>query len=248
MSKLVRKNAPQLYYEHLQGKNDDITVLALTGFGATVTQPLWEPIKKFCLENSVSYLSLDYTGHGLSDGKPLDITIGQNVQDVLDVIENQANDKPVIAAGFCYGGWISLLAAEHANNIQGIVSSSPGVDFTRFLWDSYLNEEFKEAIVKGEIVRPFDDHPNFLLHKKLFDTAVPYYRLEKGLTFEKNITILHGQKDGFTPVSRSIEVQKALKKATVTLDILPACSHNVFKYSVDSVLLHLKRQIDHMRA
>lgn len=83
---LERKNAPALCYEHVWQKKDDANALVLTGFGSGVTAPLRNPVKSFCLENSVSYLAFDYTGYGLSGGKTQDITIVQNVQDVLDVM------------------------------------------------------------------------------------------------------------------------------------------------------------------
>lgn len=244
---LERKNAPALYYEHVWHEKDDATVLVLTGFGSGITTPLWNPVKSFCLENSVSYLALDYTGHGLSGGKPQDITIGQNVQDVLDVM-NKVNDKPIVTVGFCYGGLMSLLAAEHTDRIKGMVACAPGVDFTRFLWDSYLSEDLKETISTGKIAQPFEEYPNFLLHKNLFETAVPYYRLEKGLEYTGPVTILHGQNDNFTPLSCSIAVKQALTKADVTLDIMSGRGHNVFEHGMEHVLKHLKRHIEQVRS
>src|SRR5262249_37943006 len=81
---------------------------------------------------------LDYSGHGESEGKFADGTIGRWLEDSLAVFQ-QFCRGPQVVIGSSMGGWIALLLAREVGkrtgnaSLAGLVLIAPAPDFTEEL-------------------------------------------------------------------------------------------------------------------
>ena len=106
-----------------------------------------------------AYLRFDYSGHGSSDGRFEDGSIGRWTEDALAMID-ACGDEPLVLVGSSMGGWIMLLAAlalqarpgqlARPARVRGLVGIAAAPDFTEDLvWDQLSADGQAAMIANG---------------------------------------------------------------------------------------------------
>ena len=96
-------------------------------------------LEQWCRARGQACLRFDYSGHGSSDGRFEDGTIGAWKDDALAVLD-ACSEGPQVVVGSSMGGWIALLIArERPERVAGLVLVAPAPDFTRRMWDEELD-------------------------------------------------------------------------------------------------------------
>ena len=132
-----REDGTYLNVEFLKGDTSKPGIVYLHGLQSCMNSRKGRYLKAFAEKKGLSYLSFDFSAHGLSWGKPSDFTIGRSLKDALDVLDKYVS-VPQIIVGSSMGGWIGLLLCEKVpQKVAGYVGLASGTDFTQFVWDDF---------------------------------------------------------------------------------------------------------------
>lgn len=161
---------------------------------------------KTLTKNEIGVLTFDFCGgslHSKSDLLTTDMTIFTEKEDLLSVIdftEKQYNAESIFLFGASMGGLVSALAAETcADRIQGMILLYPALCVA----DDW-NKRFTNV---GEIP---DVHNvwGVPLGKPFFKTLHSFNVFEHIGKFEKDVLIIHGDKDEVVPVEYSKQANR----------------------------------------
>ena len=132
----------------------------LPGFKSDMASTKASALDARCAAQGRALLRFDYSGHGVSEGRFEDGTIGQWLDDALAVVRAQSQG-PQILVGSSMGGWLALLiaralaAAGEAARLGGMVLIAPAVDFTQpLMWEKFSPEIRRELQRTGQWLRP----------------------------------------------------------------------------------------------
>ena len=210
----------------------------LSGFNSVMTGTKASELSEWAAANSRSMLRFDYSGHGQSDGRPADGTIGQWLDDAIQILKNLPRG-PQILVGSSMGGWIALLLLrgiarrdpKMANlpQIAGAVLIAPAWDMTeKLMWENFPDE------IRADILREgYHDLPS------QYDTA-PYRITDKLISEGRNhligksrfkppcpVRILQGVKDADVPWRHVSKLTDMLVGEDVMLLFIPDGDHRL---------------------
>jgi pimeloyl-ACP methyl ester carboxylesterase len=129
----------------------------LGGFRSDLTSSKATAIDAWAGRQGAGCLRFDYSGHGRSEGRFEDATIGLWLAESLAMIRAKTAG-PQILIGSSMGGWIALLAAralETAGEIErlrALVLIAPAVDFTERLMFATMKPAERTALARDGVV------------------------------------------------------------------------------------------------
>jgi pimeloyl-ACP methyl ester carboxylesterase len=141
-------------------------VVWLGGFRSDMLATKASRLDAWAQEKGRAFLRFDYAGHGESEGRFEDGTIGLWTRDALAVLDALSQGRPLILVGSSMGGWIALLLARalaaraEAERLKGLVLIAPAVDFTQeLMWERMSPDARREIETTGRWLRPSDYAP-----------------------------------------------------------------------------------------
>ena len=150
MSEETGRLDDRLAWARLPGKAPG--VVFLPGFRSDMQGSKAIFLRDHCAARGQAFLRLDYSGHGESDGRFEDGTIGQWAADALALFD-ALTEGPQILVGSSMGGWIALLIArQRAARLAGLVGIAPAPDFTEALLWPALPPEARQALIRDGII------------------------------------------------------------------------------------------------
>ena len=179
-------------------------------------------------------LRFDYSGHGESSGDFKDGTIGQWLEESVEVYTKFAQGPQVII-GSSMGGWLALLLARALRGrngvapIAGMVLIAPAVDFTEeLMWKQFSDAIKREIEDKGAWMRPseyseapypitktlIEEGRNHLLMGGLIETGCPVH-------------ILQGVQDPDVPWRHAQELVSHFARDDVVLTLIKDGDHRL---------------------
>jgi len=196
----------QLELWHITEENPEYNFIYLSGNGSNVRSaiPFFNELAK---QANVNIFTFNYSGYGLSDGKPTIEGIVNDGELALNYFNNNLNNNlPAIMLGYSMGGYVALNIMEKDFIDQVIIMST----FSSL-------EELEDYLIKDAlpwIVRPFlkleIDEKIYKLNNKPLAEKV-----------EKPVLVIHGEADDFIPPSMGntlYELMPSLNKKFVTID------------------------------
>ncbi|MEE4198381.1 MAG: alpha/beta hydrolase [Bacteroidales bacterium] len=176
----------QLELWHIMEAEPEFNIIYLSGNGSNVRSAI-PFFNEFTRQAEVNIFTFNYSGYGLSDGKPTIQGIVNDGQLALDFFNNHLNNGlPTLLLGYSMGGYVALnLSGDHSIDQVVIMST-----FTSL-------EELEDYLIKDAlpwIVRPFikldiDKKIYNLNNKPLAEKAA------------KPTLVIHGAADNFIPPS-----------------------------------------------
>ncbi|MCM0019366.1 MAG: alpha/beta hydrolase, partial [Tagaea sp.] len=119
---------PRIAYRRIRGKSPGIVFC--TGFMSDMTGSKALAIEEFARQRGQACLRFDYSGHGESEGRFEDGTIGSWFADALAAFDALTEGAQIVV-GSSMGGWIALLLARaRPARVAGLVGIAPAPDFT----------------------------------------------------------------------------------------------------------------------
>src|SRR6476659_3924438 len=146
-----------LAYRHRKGRGP--TILFLPGYASDMDGGKASALDAWAEAEGRTLLRFDYAGCGHSGGDFEIQTLHNWRGDVLAMIDEVAEQGPVVLVGSSMGGWLMLLAAlARPERVAGLVGIAAAPDFTAW---GYSQEEKIRILSDGRIeqANPYGEAP-----------------------------------------------------------------------------------------
>ena len=218
-------------------KNSSFIVF-LHGFMSDLEGEKPKSFLNFAKKNKLSFLALEYSGHGKSSGvfTKGNITKWSNETSIL--IKKIIKKKDFIIIGSSMGAWISLKQLQiFKNQISGFLGIGSAPEFLeKLMWKKFTKKMKTEIIKKGIYYLKHGDY-EYPITLQLIKDGRKNKVLNKKTNLKINVTMIHGQKDEVVPVSYSKKVLKIFKKAKKKLVIIKNGDHSLSKKKYIKIIL-----------
>ena len=218
-------------------KNSSFIVF-LHGFMSDLEGEKPKSFLNFAKKNKLSFLALEYSGHGKSSGvfTKGNITKWSNETSIL--IKKIIKKKDFIIIGSSMGAWISLKQLQiFKNQISGFLGIGSAPEFLeKLMWKKFTKKIKTEIIKKGIYYLKHGDY-EYPITLQLINDGRKNKVLNKKTNLKINVTMIHGQKDEIVPVSYSRKVLKIFKKAKKKLVIIKNGDHSLSKKKYLKIIL-----------
>jgi len=193
-------------------------------------------------------LRFDYSGHGLSEGRFEDGTIGLWLEEALAAIRC-AGDGPQILIGSSMGGWLALLAARalaeagETRRLHGLVLIAPAVDFTEKLIFERLSPDARRQLEEdGVFMRPstYSSAP-YPIARALIEEGRHHLLFGDVIRSHCPVHILQGMRDEDVPWRHAMTLVEHLAGDPVVLTLIKDGEHRL---SRDEDLARLEQAIE----
>ncbi len=204
-------------------------------------------LEAHCVATGRAFTRFDYRGHGESDGKFTDGTIGDWLEDTVAVLDRVVQG-PVVLVGSSMGAWIALLAARaRPDRVKAMVLVAPAVDFTEALiWDRLPAADRAILERDGVWLRESDyvDEPDKIT-LRLIEEGRNHLLLGRPIAFDGPVRILHGMEDETVPWQFATRTAEALTSQDVMVTLVKNGDHRL---SDDESLSRLMDAVEEVAA
>ena len=210
----IYKNAPFIVFLH--------------GFMSDLEGKKPNTFLKFAKQNKISFLALEYSGHGKSSGKFTNgnITKWSNETSVLIKKFVKQNDFTIV--GSSMGAWLALKQFQQfKSQIKGFLGIGSAPEFLEnLMWKKFTKKMKSEIIQKGILLLKHGNY-EYPITLQLIKDGRKNKVLNKKIKSKINITMVHGKKDEVVPVSYSRKVLKIFLNAKKKLVIVKDGDHSL---------------------
>ena len=229
---LTRESKPKLAYiytppGHGVGAEYPL-VMFLGGYRSDMNGTKASYIEQQCRKRGQAFLRFDYSGHGASQGKFEDGTMGSWLQDALDILDHITRE-PVVLVGSSMGGWIALLVARaRAGQVQGLVGIAAAPDFTEEIY-AHLNPEQKQQLEQGRPVQVANDYSSepYTYTKSFYEEGKNHLLLGKTLEIDFPVRLIQGMRDNDVKWETAVKIQKILEGGEVDVIFVDDGDHRL---------------------
>ena len=222
----IRKTKKIRYISYIHKKS--LCVVFLHGFMSDLEGEKPKALLNFAKKNKVSFLALEYSGHGKSSGKFIEGNISKWSEETSKLIRKKTKGSNLMFVGSSMGAWISLKQFEiFKNRIIGFLGIGAAPEFLEhIMWKKFSNKMKKETIKKGIYNLKHGDYEYPITYQLIRDGRKNKV-LKKKIDLKINITMVHGEKDEVVPVSYSKKVLKLFKNSRKKLVIIKNGDHSL---------------------
>jgi pimeloyl-ACP methyl ester carboxylesterase len=221
---LDRGDGVRLAWRRIAGSG--IGVVFLGGFNSDMTGSKAEFLAGWCAARGAPFLRFDYSGHGASEGRFVDGTIGRWATDAACLID-ALTPGPQVLVGSSMGGWIALLLARRMA-VRALVGIAPAPDFTEDLMWAEFTPEIRAAIERDGIWhRPSEYGAPYPITRALIEDGRENLLLRGPLAVEVPVRILQGQRDPDVPWHHALRIAEALTGDDVRVHLIKDGDHRL---------------------
>ena len=203
------------------------TVVFLPGLGSDMNGEKASALAAWLTQRNTRYLRLDYSGHGASDGRFEDGTIGRWRDDALAVIDAQV-PGPLVLVGSSMGGWIALLIAQMRTRVTGVVTVALGADFTeRSLWDRFTPAMRRQVMREGSVTVQTWFRDQLVITRDFIEDGRRNLLLDGPIEVGWPVRLLHGQRDTDVPWQVSVEAAALIQSDDVRVVLTKDGDHGL---------------------
>ena len=184
-------------------------IVFLHGFMSDIEGEKPKTIFKFAKKNKLGFLALEYSGHGKSTGKFTNGNISRWTNDVKISINKIVKKNDFILVGSSMGAWLSLNQFKYfKKQIKGFLGIGSAPEFLeRLMWKKFTKKMKNETIKKG-IYNLKHGNYEYPITYQLIKDGRKNKVLEKKISSEIKVTMIHGNKDEVVPQKYSKQVLK----------------------------------------
>jgi pimeloyl-ACP methyl ester carboxylesterase len=209
----------------------------LPGFRSDMEGSKAVRLAAFAAARGQAMLRLDYSGHGASEGRFEDGTIGLWTSDALAVID-ALTEGPLILIGSSMGGWIGLLVAlARPDRVVGFVGIAAAPDFTeRLIWESLPARERDTLLRTGVLQMPSDYGPPTPITLGLVEDGRTHLLLGQPIALKGPVRLLQGQRDRDVPWRMALDLAETIETDDLRVTLVKDGDHRLSR-DADLVLL-----------
>ena len=203
-------------------------IVFLHGFMSDLEGKKPNAFLKFAKKNKLSFLALEYSGHGKSSGKFINGNITKWSNETSVLIKKFVKKNDFIIIGSSMGAWLSLKQFQKfKKQIKGFLGIGSAPEFLEnLMWKKFTKKMKSETIQKG-IIQLKHGNYEYPISLQLIKDGRKNRVLNKRIDTKISVTMVHGQKDEVVPVSYSRKVLKIFKKAKKKLVIIKNGDHSL---------------------
>ena len=210
----INKNAPFLVFLH--------------GFMSDLEGKKPNAFLKFAKRNGLSFLALEYSGHGKSSGKFTRGNISKWSNEVSVLIKKIIKNNHFTIIGSSMGAWLAIKQfKQFKNQINGFLGIGSAPEFLENLMWKKFSKKMKDEITKKGIYQLKHGNYEYPITLQLIKDGRKNKVLNKKINSRINITMIHGQKDEVVPVSYSRKVLKIFRNAIKKLVVVKNGDHSL---------------------
>ena len=182
----------------------------------------------FAKKNRLSFLALEYSGHGKSSGKFTKGNITRWSNEASTLIQTYVKKNNFIVIGSSMGAWLALKQFQKfKTQIHGFLGIGSAPEFLENLMWKKFNKKMKAEITKEGIISLKHGNYEYPITLQLIKDGRKNKVLNKKIDSKIKITMLHGEKDDVVPISYSRKVLKIFKDAKKKLVIIKNGDHSL---------------------
>lgn len=217
-----------LAYEFIPGNGP--CVVFCHGFNSTMQGNKASDLKSFCLEQGLSFVRFDYSGHGESGGSFADACITRWLADTTAIIDKVAVGD-VILVGSSMGAWIALLAAlRRPQRVTGLLLIACAADMTKAYAKRLKGlplEVDDKSRAYYSVPNEYDDQQPYFIYQKLIDDGASHFLLDGPIDLKIPIRLIHGVEDDVVEWQRSEQVVNGLGGGQASLSLVESGDHRL---------------------
>jgi pimeloyl-ACP methyl ester carboxylesterase len=228
---LAQPDGSRIAYHRTPGRMPGVVFLC--GFLSDMTATKAITLEKWCKAQKQAFIRFDYLGHGASNGRFEEGTIGRWTEDALGVLD-QLTEGPQVLVGSSMGGWIMLLVArERPERIAGLVGIAPAPDFTEdLLWGQFDASVRTQLQSQGIVRLPSEyDDSQVPVTLQLIQEGRAHQLLDKPLPLTCPVRLLHGMQDADVPWQTSIRIAERVASDDVRVILVKDGEHRLSRES-----------------
>ena len=203
-------------------------IVFLHGFMSNLEGKKPNTFLKFAKKNKLSFLALEYSGHGKSSGKFVNGNITKWSNETTILIKKFVKKDYFTIVGSSMWAWLALKQFQiFKSQIKGFLGIGPAPEFLEnLMWKKFTKKMKSETIQKG-ILQLKHGNYEYPITLQLIKDGRKNKVLNKKIISNINVTMIHGQKDEVVPVSYSRKVLKIFQKAKKKLVIINNGDHSL---------------------
>ena len=221
---------------------NSLCIVFLHGFMSDLEGEKPRALLNFAKKNKLSFLALEYSGHGKSSGKFIDGNISKWSEQTSKLIRKKTKGSNLILVGSSMGAWISLKQFEiFKNRIIGFLGIGAAPEFLEYImWKKFSKKMKKEIIKKGIYNLKHGDYEYPITYQLIKDGRKNKV-LNKKINLKIKVTMVHGEKDEAVPVSYSRKVLRLFPNAHKKINVIKNGNHSLSnKRGLKIILKELK--------
>jgi pimeloyl-ACP methyl ester carboxylesterase len=207
----------------------------LGGFNSDMKGTKALALDAWAAQHGRASVRFDYSGHGESEGKFADGTIGRWLEESVAVFERFCSG-PQVVIGSSMGGWMALLLARDIAkrprnaSLAGLVLIAPAPDFTEeLMWKGFSPEIRQEIETKGVWLRPspYGDGAPYPITRALIEEGRQHLLLNSSIEVGCPVRILQGAQDPDVPWRHAFTLAQRLPADDVVLTMIQDGDHRL---------------------
>lgn len=208
-------------------------IVWMSGFKSDMVSTKASVLAPWAAERGAAFLRFDYSGHGQSEGRIEDSTIGDWLAESCAVFDAFTNG-PQILVGSSMGGWLALLMARRlaesgrSDQLKAIVLIAPTWDMTEeLMWKKFPPEAHAALERDGVFYRPSEYGEPYALTRALIEEGRNHLltgtRLDPGCP----VRIIQGLRDPDVPWEHAMKLVELLAAEDVRLTLVKDAEHRL---------------------
>ena len=209
-------------------QKNNFYIVFLHGFMSDLEGKKPKHFLKFAKKNKISFLALEYSGHGKSSGKFTNGNISKWSRETTLLIKKIIKKNDFILIGSSMGAWISINQFKFfKKQIKGFLGIGSAPEFLEnLMWKKFTKEMKKKITTKGIISLKHGKY-DYPITLQLIKDGRKNKVLNKNIYQKLNVTMVHGEKDESVPSIYSKKVLKIFKNAKKKLVIVKKGDHSL---------------------
>ncbi|MGE0630337.1 MAG: alpha/beta hydrolase [Hyphomicrobiaceae bacterium] len=222
-------------------------LLWLQGFMSDMISTKATALAEWSEKRGLALTRFDYSGHGQSEGRFTDGTLGRWLEEARAVLA-QLTAGPQIVIGSSMGGYIALsllkrLMAEQpseAARIKALILIAPAWDMTEeLMWKRFPPDTRREIIESGVWMRPSHYGDPYPITRGLIEDGRRHLLAREPWDPGRPVIIVHGRLDPDVPYQHSEELVGFLRGGWAKLVDVPDGEHRLSRPQDLELLLGL---------
>ena len=221
---------------------NSLCIVFLHGFMSDLEGEKPKALLNFAKKNKISFLAVEYSGHGKSSGEFTKGNISKWSDETSKLIRKNTKGSNLILVGSSMGAWIALKQFKiFKNQIVGFLGIGAAPEFLEhIMWKKFSKKMKKETITKGIYNLKHGDYEYPITYQLVKDGRKNKV-LNKKINLKIKVTMVHGEKDEAVPVSYSRKVLRLFPNANKKINIIKNGNHSLSnKRGLKIILKELK--------